>query len=42
MPGGDVEVSRKLSKQARKRAARRANALAIMADSQDQSTQKSS
>ncbi|KAM0196448.1 hypothetical protein ACHAPC_000163 [Botrytis cinerea] len=42
MPGGGMEVPRKLSKQARKRAARRANALAIMADSQDQSTQKSS
>ncbi|TEY29595.1 hypothetical protein BOTCAL_0931g00020 [Botryotinia calthae] len=42
MPGGDVEFSQKLSKQARKRAAIRANALAIMADSQDQSTQKSS
>ncbi|KAF7934419.1 hypothetical protein BELL_0442g00020 [Botrytis elliptica] len=42
MPDGDVEVRRKLSKQGRKRAARRANILAIVAGSQDQSTQRSS
>ncbi|KAF7888567.1 uncharacterized protein EAF02_003108 [Botrytis sinoallii] len=42
MPDGDVEVPRKLSKQGRKRAARRTNILAIVAGSQDQSTQRSS
>ncbi|TGO55522.1 hypothetical protein BOTNAR_0243g00020 [Botryotinia narcissicola] len=35
MAGGDVEVPRKLSKQGRKRAARRAKVIAVVADSQD-------
>ncbi|TGO39916.1 hypothetical protein BHYA_0045g00100 [Botrytis hyacinthi] len=34
MPNGDVEVPRNLSKQGRKRAARRANVIAVVADSQ--------
>ncbi|KAF7910774.1 uncharacterized protein EAF01_002283 [Botrytis porri] len=35
MPGGDVEVPRKLSKQGIKRAARRAKVMAIMADAEE-------
>lgn len=42
MPDDDVKVPRKLSKQGRKRAARRAEVIAVVADSQDSSTQRPS